>query len=216
MLSKWSRSSEMVLLSGLLLAAASAVAQARPAWVDPPIDLSRLQDPPAAATGPEEARPERTARARSAQPSLQAASESAHQTDRARTARDLAMRYLDVWSAPNPVALGSASAFYGSSVVFHGQSRSFASVFAEKRRFAERWPERSYRYRPTTMKVACGAGTPQCTVRSLFDFSASNPRRGRRALGTGEHELVVSFAGSRPAIAIENSRVLQRGAVMRR
>ena len=89
-------------------------------------------------------------------------------------------------------------------------------MLAEKRRFAERWPQRSYRYRPTTMRVACGAQVPHCTVRSLFDFSASNPRRGRRSLGTGEHELVVSFAGSRPTIAIENSRVLQSGARMRR
>jgi hypothetical protein len=248
MLSKWYRPYEIARLSCLLLAAPSALAQPRPAWVDPPVDLSRLQDPPPIAANPEEptpapiktgpdlelryiqsdqdspprihsaqeARPEPTARVRSTQPALQTASESTRQSDRVRTARDLAIRYLDVWSAPNPVALGSASAFYGSSVVFHGQWRSFASVLAEKRRFAERWPERSYRYRPTTMRVACGAQMPHCTVRSLFDFSASNPRRGRRSLGTGEHELVVSFAGGRPAIAIENSRVLQRGGITRR
>jgi hypothetical protein len=213
MVSKWSRSSEVALLFGLLLAAPPALAQARPAWVDPPVDLSGLQEPPPA-TGPEEARPEPAAR--TAQTSRQIASDGAYRTDRVRAARELAIRYLDVWSAPNRIALNSASAFYGSSVVVHGQSRSFASVLAEKRRFAERWPERSYRYRPTTMRVACASRMPHCTVRSLFDFSASNPRRGRRALGTGEHELVVSFAGSRPAIAIENSRVLQRGAVMRR
>jgi hypothetical protein len=89
-------------------------------------------------------------------------------------------------------------------------------VLAEKRRFAKRWPQRSYSYRFTTMQVACDAHVPHCTVRSLFDFTASDPRRGRRSLGTGEHELVVSFAGTRPVFAVENSRVLRRGARMHR
>jgi hypothetical protein len=174
---------------------------------DTPTEYDKRLSPSSA----HEARPEPAAQIQSAQ----SYSESTRQINRVQLARDLAVQYLNIWSAPNHVALSSASAFYGTSVVFHGQRRSFASVLAEKRRFAERWPQRSYHYRPTTMRVNCGAQVPHCTVLSLFDFSASNPRRGRRSLGTGEHELVVSFAGSRPAITVENSRVLQRGARMR-
>jgi hypothetical protein len=248
MASGWHRPLRTAQLSCLLLWASAALAQASPAWVDPPVDLSRLEvlgpaamsgeAPAATPIGPAtslevqdtqadrgdrlstfsayETRPDPTARVQTAQPSSPTPAGDIRQNDRAQSARDLAVRYLDVWSAPNHVALGSASSFYGSSVVFHGQRRSFASVLAEKRRFAERWPQRSYRYRPTTMQVACGAQVSHCTVRSLFDFSASDPRRGRRSLGTGEHELVVSFASNRPAIAVENSRVLKRSTRMRK
>jgi hypothetical protein len=131
-------------------------------------------------------------------------------------ARDLAFAYLNLWSAPNRVSLASAPSFYGSTVRFHGRTRPLGSVLAEKRRFAERWPNRTYRYRPETTQVSCETDRARCTVWSIFDFSASNTREGRRSRGIGEHELVVSFADSRPVIASENSRVLRRGAVQRR
>jgi hypothetical protein len=136
-------------------------------------------------------------------------------SERPYAARDFAFNYLNLWSARNPVALSSAANFYGPSVVFHGQKRSFASVFAEKRRFAERWPDRNYRYRPETTQVACEKGGTICTVWSIFDYSATDPRRQRRALGIGEHELVVSFADETPVIASETSRVLHRGPAPR-
>jgi hypothetical protein len=131
-------------------------------------------------------------------------------------ARDLAFSYLDRWSAPNPVTLASASSFYGPSVKFHGQTRHLDSVLAEKRRFAERWPDRSYRYRPETTQVACDSDGARCTVWSIFDWSANNSRAGRHSRGIGAHELVVSFTGDSPVIASEDSRVLGRGGTQRR
>jgi hypothetical protein len=125
-----------------------------------------------------------------------------------RAARDLASAYLDRWSAPNPVALAAAPSFYGSKVTFHGRERDLDSVLAEKRRFSERWPDRDYRHRPETTQVSCDADGVHCTVWSIFDYSARNPRFGRRASGIGAHELVVSFAGGTPIIQSEDSRVL--------
>jgi hypothetical protein len=132
---------------------------------------------------------------------------------RGEAARDLAFTYLELWSAPNRVALASASSFYGPTVTFHGRARTLGSVLAEKRRFAERWPDRNYRYRPGTTQVACEADGNLCTVWSIFDFSAANARQGRRSTGIGEHQLVVSFSGSKPVIRSENSRVLRRAAL---
>jgi hypothetical protein len=134
--------------------------------------------------------------------------------DRARAAVKLASAYLDAWSSPNRVALASTPAFYGPSVMFHGHTRSYRSLFAEKQRFAERWPERTYRYRPEFTQVACEADGVSCTVWSLFDFSAAD-YDGRRSRGLGEHELAISFAGERPVIVSETSRVLHRGVVPR-
>jgi hypothetical protein len=130
---------------------------------------------------------------------------------REQAARELAYAYLTLWSAPNRVTLATASSFYGPTVMFHGKKRTISSVLAEKRRFAERWPDRIYRHRPETMQVSCDADGARCTVRSSFDFDAGNSRQGHRSLGIGEHEIVVSFSGERPVIEAENSRVVRRG-----
>jgi hypothetical protein len=134
----------------------------------------------------------------------------------AQAAHALAVDYLDFWSAPNPLTLAAASSFYGSTVTFHGRERTIGSVLAEKRRFVERWPQRTYRYRPETTMVACESDGALCTVWAIFDFSAADSGQGRRSLGIGEHELVVNLSNGKPAIVSETSRVLHRGAVKNR
>ena len=193
--------SRTALISCLLLWGPAAVAQANPAWVNPVVRPSDI-------AGPELAAPPEAAR-----PPVHAAWESDRKTLSAQAAQALAAEYLDLWSAPNRLTLAATSSFYGSAVTFHGRERTIGSVLAEKRRFAERWPERTYRYRPETTMVACESDEARCTVWAIFDFSATGPGRGRRALGIGEHELVVSLSSGRPVIVSETSRVLHRGAV---
>jgi hypothetical protein len=48
-------------------------------------------------------------------------------------------------------------------------------------------------------------------VRSAFNFEAVNSKLDERSRGVGMHELVVSFAGERPVIIVETSRVLSKG-----
>jgi len=129
---------------------------------------------------------------------------------RVQDARALAFSYLDLWSASNDRTLQATPSFYGPAVTFHGRPLTFRALMAEKRRFVQRWPDRNYRYRPGTMGVTCARDATSCTVRSTFDFDAANAKLGRRSRGTGTHELVVIFAGDRPVIASETSRVLTR------
>jgi len=187
------RGTRLALIPFLMLAGPPALAQASPVWVDPP----------SVSDGPEE--PASAALLGSARSPTTAA------VSREQAARDLAYAYLTLWSAPNRVTLATASSFYGPTVTFHGKRRTISSVLAEKRRFAVRWPDRSYRHRPETMQVSCDADGARCTVRSSFDFDAGNSRQGQRSLGIGEHEIVVSFSGDRPVIEAENSRVIRRG-----
>ena len=196
------RAPRTALLSCLLLWGASTVAQANSPWVDPPADLGDI------------AAAEPSALPGSAQPSSQGARVGDQNSLSAQDAQALAVDYLNLWSAQNRLSLAAASSFYGPTVMFHGRERTLASVLAEKRRFTERWPQRTYRYRPESTMVACESDGSLCTVWAIFDFSAANPGQGRRSLGIGEHELVVSLSGSRPVIVAETSRVLHRGAVM--
>jgi hypothetical protein len=195
---------------------------------------ARPEPPPAAAPAARQALPEPPP-ARSAQPAPpartngSAASQDPRSTagierprgveddrrpDRGRlaaredAARDLVHDYLDHWSAPNPLTLAGSVDFYAPSVIFHGRAMSARALLEEKRRFVQRWPERRYRPRPETTGVACGPNGDTCTVRSVFDFTATDPERGRRSQGVATLELVVSFReDERPVITAENSLV---------
>jgi hypothetical protein len=193
-------------LSAAALFAPSAIAQGNPAWIDPPAVLSpeapQAKTPPHPPVEPSTGSPE--------------AGEAPRQTSalpagnrRELAVRDFAFEYLEQWSAPNDRMLATAASFYGPRIGFHGRNRSLASVLAEKRRFAERWPERYYRYRPGTSRVTCEPGGGECTFRSVFDYAASNPVTGKLSRGSGEHVLVVSLAGERPVILSESSRPLR-------
>ena len=120
------------------------------------------------------------------------------------------MEYLAFWSAPNAVTMTATPEFYAPLVIFHGRGMTARELFEEKLRFVRRWPERSYTPRLDTLRVNCDAATEICTVRTAFDFVASNPERGRRSQGTGNLELGVSFVGKRPLIVGETSRVTRR------
>ena len=54
-----------------------------------------------------------------------------------------------------------------------------------------------------------GPGAPSggrsCTVRSVFDFAASNPASGRRSQGIATIEPAADFAGDLPVITAESS-----------
>jgi hypothetical protein len=201
MWSRFLRAPRTALLSCLLLWGASTVAQANSPWVDPPADLGDI------------AAAEPSASPGSAQPSSQGARVGDQNSLSAQDAQALAVDYLNLWSAPNRLSLAAASSFYGPTVMFHGRERTLSSVLTEKRRFTERWPQRSYRYRPETTMVACESDGSRCTVWAIFDFSAAGSGQGRRSRGIGEHELVVSLSGGKPVIVAETSRVLQRGAL---
>ena len=192
------RVSRTALFSCMLLWGASTVAQANPAWVDPLGDLPDIAAAePGASTGSAD----------------QGASVSDQVTPEAQAAQALAVDYLNLWSAPNRLTLAAASSFYGPTVMFHGRERTLGSVLAEKRRFTERWPQRSYQYRPETTMVACESDGSRCTVWAIFDFSAASDNQDRHSRGIGEHELVVSLSSGKPVIVAETSRVLQRGSL---
>ena len=131
-------------------------------------------------------------------------------SSRQQDAQRLAIDYLNLWSTSNRQALQTTPQFYSSRIRFHGKRMSLEELFAEKRRFAQRWPDRNYKYRRDTMNIRCGSDGNTCTVQSTFDFVAGNSNLDRRSRGVGTHELVVSFTGERPVIVSESSRVLGR------
>jgi hypothetical protein len=127
---------------------------------------------------------------------------------RASIARQFALSYLDFWSRPNAATLFASPVFYAPRVRFHGKAMRPSELMAEKQRFVRRWPVRRYEPRLDTLITSCRGDV--CTVRTSFDFSAAAPARGTRSRGRGDLELAIRFAGRRPYIVAETSRVTLR------
>ncbi|GJE57970.1 hypothetical protein [Methylobacterium trifolii] len=122
-------------------------------------------------------------------------------------AQALTADYLDAFSGGGMIA--GTPRFYGSQVRFHGRAMTLGALLAEKRQFALRWPDR--RYEPRSTRTACNAALATCVVHTVVAFRAASPTRGALSQGVAELVLEVSFAGPRPTIVAESSRVLRRG-----
>ena len=177
-----------------------AFARAERSWVDPPVTSNR---------GPAQVPDD--APSNDANDATHGAASSTDILKHADAARQLMMDYLDFWSAPNALALEAMPRFYAQHVDFHGRRMSSEALFAEKRRFVRRWPLRSYTARIETLRATCAPAEQTCSVKVLFDFAALSPERSRRSQGTANLELQLSFAGERPTILAETSRVVSRG-----
>jgi len=184
-----------------VLVAAPALGQAERSWVEPPASAEGAAEAPADAPENEEADVETGG--------------TLIQPSREQAARQLAVDYLTLWSAPNELTLKVMPLFYGERVDFHGRSMSTKAVMAEKRRFVRRWPVRSYTARIDTLRSSCAPAAQICTVKGQFDFTAISPERGRRSQGAADLALQVSFAGERPRILAETTRIVTRGRTRR-
>ncbi len=187
--------------------------QARPAHVDPPPRPAEAAPPREAAPSIRSARPRRNVAPNEERKA--ARSSDPHEGALAAlegTARQVALDYLDFWSAPNAVTVETTPGFYAPRVEFHGREMSARALVELKRRFVRRWPVRAYTPQLDTMRVDCREDEV-CRVRTAFTFMAISPDRGRRSQGMGNLELEISFARGRPVIVAETSRVVQRGRI---
>jgi hypothetical protein len=117
--------------------------------------------------------------------------------------RALAVGYLGSWSSDNETALRSIRSLFGPRVTYFGRSLDREAILDVKKRFAERWPSRSYRHRPGSMTVRCEAYL--CRVRSIVDWETANPGRKARSRGALRFELGVDVSGARPVVKSEKS-----------
>lgn len=126
-------------------------------------------------------------------------------------AEDTAYAYLEAWSSSGRAAANDVRDIYGPRVSFYGRFVDRSGLYAEKRRFARRWPVRRYEHRPGTMTVSCTVQNQACLVRSIIDWRAAAPARGAVSRGSSRFELGIGFAGPKPVVLFERGRVIDRG-----
>ncbi|HKD27768.1 MAG TPA: hypothetical protein VKC66_17925 [Xanthobacteraceae bacterium] len=111
------------------------------------------------------------------------------------------------WSSPNAQALRVLKDAYEDPVIYYDKVISREAALDEKRRFAERWPRRTYTIRPGTLIVQCGDDSRTCTVSGTTDWAVA--KNAKRSTGSANFYYAVRVGeGGLLKIAEETSKVV--------
>jgi hypothetical protein len=123
-----------------------------------------------------------------------------------RAASFIAAR-ISSWSSASAADLPAFVDAYADRVLYYGSLKSRELVLQDKRRFLERWPERRYEPRLSSITAQCKAD--MCWVSGLVDWRARSAARAASASGMAhfEYELIVSDGAFR--ILSESSSVVR-------
>lgn len=97
---------------------------------------------------------------------------------------------------------------YAGNVAYFGKSLHSSEIIADKQRYFERWPERSYRIRDESLSVHCQTFA-LCTVSGIYDWAVRSVPRNRQASGTARFSFMIKVDGN-PLVLSEDSEVIQR------
>ena len=129
------------------------------------------------------------------------------QADLQRHVSDFISSLFASWSSPNAQTLHVLKGLYEDPVTYYGEVISREAVLDDKRRFAERWPQRAYTLRPGTLVVHCGERSLGCTVSGITDWAAANG--AKRSTGAAHFYYAVRAGeGGLLKIAEETSEVV--------
>jgi hypothetical protein len=129
------------------------------------------------------------------------------QASLAGRATSLVLALAARWSAPNAEMLGTLDALYADKVFYHGKLAPRQAVVLEKRQFAARWPQRSYKIRPHSITASCNAATEMCRVQGVMERELSNPATNTKSHDLASFDYSIARAGEGLKIAAETSSV---------
>lgn len=113
-----------------------------------------------------------------------------------------------LWSEDNQTAMERLPGTYADEVAFYDNRRTRNEVIAEKRAFADRWPVRDYRFRPSRDASSCSGD--HCTIVGEVDWYAHSPERSKTSRGTAAVVIELLKRGSEFLIVGEGGRVISR------
>ena len=111
------------------------------------------------------------------------------------------------WSEPNTETLGALDELYTDKVFYHGKVTPRQAVLLEKRRFAERWPQRSYKVRPHSVTARCDAASEVCRVHGIMDRELANPATNTKSHDETAFDYSIARSGEALKISAETSSV---------
>jgi hypothetical protein len=129
------------------------------------------------------------------------------QTRLAGRATSLVLSLAARWSGPNVETLRALDELYVDKVFYHGKLTPRQAVLLDKRRFAERWPQRSYKVRPRSTTASCNAVSEVCHVQVIMDRELANPATNTKSHDVASLDFSITRAGEGLKIAAETSTV---------
>jgi hypothetical protein len=135
------------------------------------------------------------------------ASQEQPQTSLAGRATGLVLALAARWSEPNAETLRALDEVYLDKVFYHGKLTPKQAVLLEKRRFAERWPQRSYKIRPRSVTASCNAASEVCRVQGIMERELANPATNTKSRDVASFDYSVTRSGEALKIAAETSSV---------
>ena len=106
-----------------------------------------------------------------------------------QAASDFIRNVVADWSSPNDRAMRAMEAIYESSVTYFGRVTPRQAVLDDKRRFIQRWPQRSYSIQPQTLVTRCDGWFSRCIISGMMDWTATNSTK--RSTGVASFQYVV-------------------------
>jgi hypothetical protein len=111
------------------------------------------------------------------------------------------------WSEPNAETLRALDDLYVDKVFYHGKITTRQAVLQEKRYFAERWPQRSYKIRPHSVTASCNAASEMCRVQGIMDRELANSATNTKSHDVASFDYGITRSGQALKIAAETSSV---------
>jgi DnaJ domain len=113
---------------------------------------------------------------------------------------------ISKWSDTNPAGLAGFDALYAAEIDYFGKRLSRDAVLADKRRFAKRWPERTYKVQSSYAE--CNAS--ECFVDGSVEWETRSPARKAMASGVAGFSYVLMPLGKTFVIKRESGHVRLR------
>jgi hypothetical protein len=118
-------------------------------------------------------------------------------------ARHFIYAYNQAWSLKNSLALEVMRESYSNYVNYYGKKTAKKIIFKDKRKFAQRWPDRVYAARWGSIRTTCGTS---CEISAVVDWYAQS--KPRNAQSSGAATVRLEWDPVTEKILFESSKVI--------
>jgi hypothetical protein len=112
-----------------------------------------------------------------------------------RRATEFVLGLLERWSGPNAELLDVLNELYTDKVLYYGKPESRQTVLLTKRRFANRWTQRAYTVRPSSLTATCAGA--MCQVKGSMNFKFHGAKTTSHGVANFEYSLAFTDTGAK-------------------
>lgn len=121
-------------------------------------------------------------------------------------------QFFGIWDDNSRVTPEKVASLYGRHVIYYGEAMTPAQVYANKRAFIRRWPDRRYALVPGTVSKGCDPSRTRCKVDVILRWSAASGTRHAAANGWTRVSIDLAREDGQFKIVREAGRRVSRPA----